>query len=103
MENEREEEEKREKWCLRFGAKRSQNPYKKCSKKVPNQNKTRVQFFGTKNKSARTVCGFRPSGWFPRARFSGSQKSIRTSGRIFGWAPVGLSFEGLPDSESSEI
>ena len=51
------------------------NPYIKCSNKSTNQNKTRVQDFWQKNKSARAVCGIRPSGWFPRARFLGSQKS----------------------------
>ena len=88
---------------IRFGEEKRGNPYINAAKRLPNQNKTRGKKFWEKNKSARADCEIRPGAWFPRATFSDSQKSIRTPGRILGRAAVGLSFEGLPDSESSEI
>ena len=48
MEIEREEEEKRENGCLRFGAQKGLNPYKSAAKRQPNQNKTRVQNLSAK-------------------------------------------------------
>ena len=56
-----------------------------------------------KKESARAVYPFRPSGWFQRGGSKMQQKSSLMPERILDLAPVGMLFEGFPDSESSEI